>query len=62
MSENDKMDMYEFIDPEDVIWSCHLIPAFSDGFTTDLPLNSLTHRNGMESDDNDDYAYFYVNQ
>jgi len=54
--------MYEFIDPEDVIWSCHLIPAFSDGFTTDLPLNSLTHRNGMESDDNDDYAYFYVNQ
>ena len=54
--------MYGFIDPEDVIRACHLIPAFKDGYTTDLPLESLAHRNRTElPDDNDDYAYFYVN-
>ncbi|KDQ51293.1 hypothetical protein JAAARDRAFT_199318 [Jaapia argillacea MUCL 33604] len=49
-------DAFGFLDPSHVIRGCHIIPAYSDGTTTELLGPSLArHPDG-------DYVYYYANR
>lgn len=49
-------DAFGFVDPTDVVWSCHLIPAFASG---------KLHPNGVAmsgiAQDGNDWRQYYVN-
>ena len=49
---------FGFLDPAVVIHAVHLIPAFSEGKTAELLKPSIARR---ESDNDEDWQYFYVN-
>ncbi|TBU42748.1 hypothetical protein BD309DRAFT_865692, partial [Dichomitus squalens] len=52
---------FSFIDPDDIIQSAYLIPAFEHGGTTDLlGTSKLARRLKDDGEDNDDWCYFYV--
>lgn len=53
-------DAFGFLDPQDVVRGCHLIPAFTEGRTTTLLRSpSRLARNKREDDD---WERFYVNR
>ncbi|KAF8834570.1 hypothetical protein BDN67DRAFT_868960, partial [Paxillus ammoniavirescens] len=49
-------DAFSFVDPADVLRSCHVIPAFADG---------RLHPNGVamsqNTRDSEDWKYYYIN-
>ncbi|KAI0362804.1 hypothetical protein OH77DRAFT_89642 [Trametes cingulata] len=51
---------FDFLDPDDVIRGCHLIPAFAEGHTAALLRPSSLSRPESESDQ--DWERFYVNR
>lgn len=50
-------DTFGFVDPADIVWSCHLIPAFTSG---KLHPNRVA-MSGI-AQDGDDWRQYYVNQ
>ena len=50
---------FGFLDPSLVIHGCHLVPAFNDGYTTEL-LTALPSA-GWLPDKTDDWRAFFVN-
>ena len=59
ITEADDTESFGFLDPADVIHSCHLIPAFNDGQTDDL-LGPCVAR--IDPDMDRDWKYYYVNR
>ncbi|KAG5633705.1 hypothetical protein DXG03_006764 [Asterophora parasitica] len=54
----DSPGAFGFLDPDEVIRGCHLIPAFEHGSTKEwMPGHSISR----EDDELDDWKYFYVN-
>ncbi|TBU29742.1 hypothetical protein BD311DRAFT_833804, partial [Dichomitus squalens] len=52
---------FGFVDPDDIIRSAYLIPAFEHGGTTELlGASKLARRLKDDGDDDDDWRYFYV--
>jgi hypothetical protein len=52
---------FGFLDPAQVIRSCHLIPSFSDGRTSGLLETSGAQTMARKSGEVDDWQLFYVN-
>jgi hypothetical protein len=59
VTEKDDTDPFGFLDPADVIRSCHLIPAFNDGQTNELMGPSIARISG---DSDSDWKYYYINR
>jgi hypothetical protein len=55
----DDTDAFGFLDPQDIIRGVHLIPVFQHGRTSELLPPSAIVR--PQSDNNEDWKYFYVN-
>jgi hypothetical protein len=58
-TEDDNTEPFGFLDPANVIRACHLIPAFAAGRTSDLLGPSVVRSN---TDEHDDWQYYYVNR
>ena len=52
----DSPEAFGFLDPDDVIRGCHLIPAFAHGPEEDWPLPSVTDGASKQA-----WKYYYVN-
>ena len=52
-----RTDAFGFVDPVDVLQSCHLIPAFADG--RQHPDDVAISRNNRNADD---WKYYYINR
>lgn len=59
-SDQDNIDSFDFIDPNDIIRATHLIPNFASGVTRDLlhSAQSIAHDNP----DHTDWQAYYVNR
>lgn len=55
----DDTEIFGFLDPADVVRSCHLIPAFNDGQTDELMVPSIAR---CEAEGDLDWKYYYVNR
>ena len=49
-------DAFGFVDPTDILWCCHLVPAFADRkqHSNDITLSQSSHNA-------DDWKYYHVN-
>jgi hypothetical protein len=59
ITEADDTESFGFLDPADVIRSCHLIPAFKDGQTDDLLGPSIAR---IDPNMDRDWKYYYINR
>jgi hypothetical protein len=59
VTEKDNTECFGFLDPSDVVRSCHLIPAFKDGQTDELMGPSIAR---IGADNDQDWKYYYINR
>ncbi|KAJ1309331.1 hypothetical protein OPQ81_004992 [Rhizoctonia solani] len=60
-SDEDNLDSFDFVDPNDIIRTAHLIPDFQTG-TTDTLLNTSHSLSHDDPQCGVDWRYFYVNR
>jgi len=57
--DSDETEPFGFLDPENVICTCHAIPAFAHRCTNGLLGPSIVHGDASETED---WMYYYINR